>query len=125
MIVIGRIDVEKYRCISGSIRTDEVIITEERIQHIKDRHPNDFERYAAYLTDIVENPQYILETNRPNTAFIVNQYRSGAETFQLVLRLAVEGDHPEYKNAVITFLKISERTWEKYLRNKKILYKSV
>lgn len=28
----------------------------------------------------------------------------------------------DYKNAVITFLKIDQRTWEKYLRNKKILY---
>ena len=124
MIVIGQIDIEKYRCISGSIRTSEVIITEERIQHIQDRHPNDFERYFPYIKDMVEDPQYILEANRPNTAFIVNQYHRETETFRLVLRLAVEGGPPEYKNAVITFLKISARTWDKYLRNKKILYKS-
>ena len=124
MITIGRIDVEKYRLVSKNIVTDEVVITEERIAHIKARHPGDFERYGKYLTDIVEHPQYILEANRPHTAFIMNEYTESNEKFQLILRLAVEMDYPEYRNSVITFLKINDRTWAKYLRNKKILYKS-
>ena len=32
---VGRIDIEKYRCITDEIATDEVIITPERIQHIE------------------------------------------------------------------------------------------
>ena len=42
--------------------------------------------------------------------------------FQLVLRLATSKDNMDIKNSVITFLNISERTWNKYLRNKEILY---
>lgn len=70
---IGKIDIQKYSSVSKDIRTDEVVITDERVQHIKDRHPNDFERYSNYLKDIVENPQYILEDNSPNTAVILNE----------------------------------------------------
>ena len=121
---IGKIDVEVYKAVSDHIRTDEVIITDERIQHIRDRHPQDFERYSGYMKDIVENPQYILEANKPDTAFILKEYVENGECFQLILRFAVEGDKPGYKNSVITFLKVEEKRFNRYLRTKKILYKS-
>lgn len=121
---IGRIDVEKYRVVSGSIRTDEVIITEERIEHIKQRHPSNFEKYSQFISEMLASPDYILEANKPNTAFILKEFESENERFQLILRLAVEGDEPGYKNSVITFLKVEEKRYRRYLRTKKILYKS-
>lgn len=124
MRTIGKIDIDKYKVVSDSIRTDEVVITDERIQHIRDRHPQDFEKYSAYMKDMVENPQYILEANKPDTAFILKEYAEAGERFQLILRLAVERDKPEYKNSVITFLKVEEKRFKRYLRTKKILYKS-
>ena len=45
MHLVGRINRNIYECVTRNIRTDEVIITEERIEHIKERHPTDFERY--------------------------------------------------------------------------------
>lgn len=118
------LDPELYRCVSQNIRTREVVITEERIAHIKERHPNDYERYAAYLVDIITRPQYILESDMPHTAFLLKEYSDCGKRFQLILRLSIPGDNPIYKNSVITFLHISERKWKKYLRNKKVLYKS-
>lgn len=120
---VTRLDVEKYRCVSGSITTDEVIITDERIQHIKDHHPNDFERYERYLVKIIEEPDYILKSDLPHTAFLLKEIVDADERFQLILRLKVTGDPEGYKNSVITFLKISEKKWKKYLRNKNVLYK--
>ena len=121
---IGKIDIEKYSVVSKDIRTDEVVITDERIQHIKDRHPNDFERYSGYITEIVKNPDYILEASKPNTAFLLKEFTDADERLQLILRLAVEQDNPWYKNSVITFLKVEEKRYKRYLRTKKILYKS-
>jgi hypothetical protein len=122
--IIGKIDIEKYRVVSEEIRTDEVVITDERIQHIQERHPNDFERYSKYMADIVSDPQYILEANKPNTAFLLKEFEDAGEKFQLILRLAVEGDAPEHKNSIITFLRVEEKRYRRYLRTKKILYKS-
>ena len=121
---IGRIDVEKYRCVTEDIVTDEVIITTERIQHIKDRHPDDYEKFAKYMEEIVQNPDYILEANKPNTAFILKKVEEAGEHFELILRLKISSDPVEYKNSVMTFLKIAEKKWDKYLRNKRILYKN-
>lgn len=121
---IGQIDIEKYRVVTEDIRTDEVVITDERIQHIKKRHPQDFERYKNYLSQIVEAPDYILEANKPNTAFVLKAFEDAGERFQLILRLATNADNPEYKNSVITFLRVEEKRYKRYLRTKKILYKS-
>lgn len=121
---IGKIDIEKYRVVTDKIRTDEVIITDERIAHIKERHPDDFERYSKYIGQIVKEPDYILEANKPNTAFLLKEFSADGERFQLILRLATEADTPGYKNSVITFLKVEEKRYKRYLRTKKILYKS-
>ena len=121
---IGKLNLEIYKCVTDDIVTDEVIITDEQIAHIKERHPTVYERYGKYLTEIIENPDYILEANKPNTAFVLKLFNENDDNFQLILRLKTTTDPLEFKNSVITFLKINNRKTEKYLRNKKILYKS-
>jgi len=120
---VGKIDKKIYRCITEDIVTDEVVITDNQIQHIKDRHPNDYEMFASYLPEIIANPDYILEANKPTTAFVLKQIKKGGVYFQLILRLQTSKDPKEYKNSIITFFRIEQKKWDKYLRNKKILYK--
>ena len=57
---IGRIDRAIYRQIAADIVTDQVIITERQITHIKERHPGDFERLYPHLAEIVAQPDHIL-----------------------------------------------------------------
>ena len=120
---VTKLDIEKYKCVSKNITTDEVIITDERIQHIKDRHPNDYERYAQYLPEIVGNPDYIIRDKRPYTAVVLKQIVENNERFRISLRLKTPNDNPDYKNSVLTFLKIREDEWERLVRNKEVLYK--
>ena len=120
---VTKLDIEKYKCVSENITTDEVIITDERIQHIKDRHPNDYERYAQYLPEIVGNPDYIIRDKRPYTAVVLKQIVENNERFRISLRLKTPTDNPDYKNSVLTFLKIREDEWERLVRNKEVLYK--
>lgn len=121
---VGKINKDIYKCITDDIITDDVIITDERIQHIKDRHPNDYERYCAFLKDVVENPDYIVKTNKPNTALILKEMMDeNEEQFKTILRLVTSKDNPKFKNSIITFMKIDEKEWGRLLRNKTILYK--
>lgn len=118
------LDIEKYKCVTPDIQTSEVIVTDERIKHIQERHPEDFERYSGYLKEIVEKPDYIIEDTRPNTAMVLKQIEEQGEHFRVALRLVTPTDNPGYKNSIITFMKIREKEWRRLLRNKKILYKS-
>lgn len=120
---VGKIDRDIYKCITKDIVTDEVIITDERIEHIKERHPNDYERFYSYIPEIISNPDYIIEANKPNTAVVLKEIEERGEKFKLVLRIKVQGDPEEYKNSIMTFWHIGETTWRKTLKNKTILYK--
>lgn len=123
MHIIGKINKNIYKCVTEDITTEEVIITDNQINHIKNRHPNDYENFSSYFSDILSGPDFILEANKPNTAFILKQITENDLTVQLILRLQTSQDPKGYKNSIITFLKIDIKTWNKYLRNKKILYR--
>lgn len=122
--IIGALDLDKYKCVTEDIITKVVVITEKQIEHIKERHPNDFERFGVFFKDIIENPDYIIEANKPNTALILKEIETEHRKFKTVLRLVTSTDDPKYKNSIITFMKIDEKEWNRILRNKKILYKS-
>lgn len=124
MYLVGKIDIEIYNCITKDITTDEVIITDKQIDHIKNRHPNDYELFNKYLEKIVEQPDYIIEANKPFTALILKEIQIDNKKFKTVVRLAISNDTPSYKNSIITFMKIDDREWNRILKNKKILYKS-
>ena len=123
MHIIGKINKNIYKCVTEDITTEEVIITDNQINHIKNRHPNDYENFSSYFSDILSDPDFILEANKPNTAFILKQITENDLTVQLILRLQTSQDPKGYKNSIIMFLKIDIKTWNKYLRNKKILYR--
>lgn len=116
--LVGKINRNIYKCVTNDIVTDEVVITDNQIQHIKDRHPNDYERFAKYFSEIVSTPDYIIEANKPDTAVILKEITDNGERFQTVLRLCTSKEPEGYKNSIITFLKIDEKRWNRYLRTK-------
>ena len=121
---ICKLDRSIYSCITEDITTDEVVITEERIQHIKDRHPNDYERYFRFMADMIVQPQYIIEDADLNTAFVLRQFEDENSQFRLILRLHTAADAKGRKNSVITFQYIKAKEFSRLIRNKKILYKA-
>lgn len=121
--LVGMIDKNIYECVVEGISEVEVIITEERIAHIKKRHPNDYERFCKYISIIIDEPDYIIKANKPNTAIVLKEIQENSEKYKLILRIKVEDDPSEYKNSVMSFWRIGEKTWRKTLKNKTILYK--
>lgn len=123
MRTVGYIDIEKYRCITEDITTDEVVITPERVQHIKDRHPGDYERYFRYIKEIVEEPDYILEANKPNSALVLKHIEENGKNYKMILRLKTSCDSDEYRNSIISFQKVEEKRYTRYTNSEKVLYK--
>ena len=123
MYRVGKIDREIYHCIAEDIVTDKVIITVVQIMHIRERHPNDYELFSTYFDEIIRDPDYIIEAKKPNTALILKEIKDVKEVFKMVLHLITSKDNLDYKNSIITFMKIDDKEWNRLLRNKKILYK--
>lgn len=103
------------------LRTVEVIVTEERLEHIRERHPEDFALFEQYGAQTVVSPDWlILDEKHIGTVFAV---RKLAETnLNVVVRLALETDKKDYKNSVMTFYRLRDKNLKKLLEKNRLLY---
>ncbi len=125
---LGKIDIEKYKEIaSGDILTDEVIITDNRIDHIIKRRGQQFyDDFSGYFSEIVADPDYIFkDEDSINTAIVSKSYKNKGKTVNLILKLVVEGDNPNYKNSILSAIGEGESRFEQRLRNNVPVYKKV
>ena len=102
--LIGKIDREIYKCVTPVIVTDEVVITDERIAHIKERHPDDYERFMKYLPEIIKTPDYIIQAGKRNTAVVLKEIEGNGEKFNLILRLKVGSDPKAHHNSILSLV---------------------
>lgn len=116
---IGKINRVIYRVVTENIRSDKVILSDTQKAHIQDHHPDVYEKYKQYMADMVANPDYIIEANRPNSVLVLKRFVKGKVEFKLVLRLQTPQDPENFENSIITFMKIDEKEWSRLLRNKK------
>lgn len=120
---VGKIDRNIYQCITKDIVTDEVIITDNQIQHIKERHPQDYQNILDKVKDVISSPEYIIYDSHPNTGLVIGNVFENGEAAQVVLRIVTSADEQGYKNSIISCWKISAKRLQNYLRNKLVLYK--
>ena len=120
---LGTLDWDIYNCISSNHIADEVIITEEQMAHIRERHPEAYIDTLHYVREILKDPDYIFRDRRPNTGLVVKKIFNEEECSLLVLKIITSEDDINYKNSVITSWKITEKRLNNYLRNKEIIYK--
>lgn len=120
---IGKIDRKIYKCITDDIRTADVIITDNQMQHILSRHPDAYKEVISYLSDIISAPDFIIEDKHKNTGLVIKKIKTEKKYAQMVLRICTSEDDPNYKNSIISCWEVSERRLQNYLRNKRILYK--
>ena len=55
---LGKIDIQILEKEYGKILTDEIIVTNERISHIKERHPEDYSLFEKYGCESVTSPDF-------------------------------------------------------------------
>ena len=106
----------------GNLRTEEVVVTEERLEHIRLRHPEDFALFQEYGKQAIEDPDIIAKDEKhENTVFVIRQLPE--TNLNVVVRLVLDTDEPNYKNSVITFYRLRHRNLKKLLERNPVLYK--
>lgn len=118
---IGRINIEVLKNLFD-IKTDKLIITKERIEHINKRHANDYDLYGKYMLEIISNPDYILEDiENINTVLYLKNIQK--LNLQMVIKLETQTDINR-ANTVITFWHMRKRSYNQIIKkNKKIFQK--
>ena len=115
ILSLGKIDLSLLKDEFGKIQTDEIIITEERINHIKMRHPEDYSLFNIYGAICVKDPDYIIKDGKHDgTIFMVKKLED--TNLNVVVRIALETDDKGIMNSVMTFYRIRERNLIKLIR---------
>ena len=120
---LGKLNREIYSCITKDFITDEVIITEEQLLHIRERHPEAYQDTLLYVKDVLDDPDYIFKDKKENTGIVVKKIMNQEDNSLLVIKIITSKDNKNYKNSVITGWKITEKRLNNYIRNKNIIYK--
>ena len=122
IISLGKIDLQRFAGKFGKILTDEVIITNERIEHIKTHHLEDFDFFKLYGKDCIQYPDLIL-TDEKNYGTVFMIKKLSDTNLIMVLRLVLENEDCRLKNSVMTFWRKRDRNLKKLIRKNEILYK--
>lgn len=119
---VCKLDAEFYRLFVPDIASDEVIITDRAIAHIKAGHPGDYEIFEKFFAEIVAAPDYIFDTGTSNRLMLIKEIELEDNIAKLILQIRTSSEPEGYKNSIVTFNSISDKRYRQYIRNKKILY---
>ena len=119
---LGRINISVLEKEYGRIQTDEIVVTDERIEHIKVRHPEDYLLFEQYGCECVVSPDFIIkDVKHDGTVFMVKQIQE--TNLNVVVRVVLETDNCRLKNSVMTFYRLRERNLRKLIEKNGLLYK--
>ena len=126
MIYIGKLDGEKLGKYKEKIINDDVIITFERIEHTKMRHPGDYEKYKDYLSNIIKEPDYILEDiDNKDTILVLKTIKEKNKNIQVVIKLHTNINEKNKYNSILTFWHTRIRNYKSTINNNKIIFKKL
>lgn len=118
---VGRIEPKMFEAITKDITTNEVVLTKERLKHIMEKHPGEWEALEPYLAQALKDPDYILrDKKRRNTGIVIKKLEQ--ENMFLALRLQTANDMPGRKNSIITLFRISDKRLKGYLLRGNAIY---
>lgn len=119
---LGKINTKVLEKEFGKIQTDDIIVTNERIDHIKERHPEDYDLFEKYGRESVSDPDLIIkDIKNKGTVFMIKKLPE--TNLNVVVRVVLETDDSKLKNSVMTFYRIRERNLKKLIEKNGMLYK--
>lgn len=108
-IKVGKINMKIFKNISYNLITDEVILTNERYLHIIEGHKEDFMIYSNMLSQIIIEPNYILEDYKNQYTVMVIKKVENNNNINVIIRLAIGEDLIHNKNSIMTMYRIREK----------------
>ena len=119
---LGKIDTSLLEGTFGHIPTDELIITNERLGHIQERHPEDYELFLKYGSKAAQKPDSVIQDcSNIGTVFLIKKLPD--TNLNVVVRLSLGDDKKHPKHSVMTFFRIREKNLRKLEKKNVVLYK--
>lgn len=122
IFAMGTIDKQVFLNKYGALQTDEVIVTGERLVHIQERHPEDYNLFIKHGKECIEHPDLIIsDENNIGTVSMIKKLDD--TNMNVIVRLVLEGENSAHKNSVMTFWRIRDKNVAKLIKKNEIIYK--
>lgn len=119
---LGKLNAQPLEREFGKLKTTEIVITNERIEHIKLHHSEDYKFFEKYAESIIHEPDKIIkDCKNDNTVFMVKHLEN--TNLNVIVRLVLTHSDKDIKNSVMTFYRIRQKNLDKLEKKNKLLYK--
>lgn len=106
----------------GKLKTNKVILTEERSKHIRERHADDYSYLIKYGKSAIENPDFIIKDEKNiNTVFVIKKLPD--TNLNIIVKLVLSENESNIKNSIMTSYRIRDKNVKKLKNKNKTLYK--
>lgn len=90
--VVGTISQEVISLLDLPIQAGTLIhLGDSNIRHMKNRHPQDFQKYGASITDILAHPDYVAKNPKDDSIEYVKEYQVEGEYVKVAVRVSMNG----------------------------------
>ena len=104
MKIIGYISKDVIKTLGLNISPDTpVFIGESNIEHIKNRHPYEFDKYYKDISIIINSPDYVGINPKDDSILFVKLYNVDGEDVRVAVKIASGGKY-------LSLIHISEPT---------------
>lgn len=111
---IGKVSKKVIRILGLKYQKEEpIFIGEANIQHMKEEHPLDFEKYGADITDIINNPTYLARNEKKKSIEFIKEYKIDNEYVLVAVRVSSKNVH-----FARTMYVMADEKVEKYFKHK-------
>lgn len=89
---VGKINAKVISLLNLNIADGTPIyLGESNIQHMKKRHPADFEKYSNQISDILAAPDYVRQSPKDGSIEYVKEYQINSEFVKVAVRISDGG----------------------------------
>ena len=68
-----------------------IYIGSSNVEHIKSRHPYEYDKYFPYISDIISTPDYVGRNPSDESVSFVKFYQMGGEYVRVAVRVTTNG----------------------------------
>ena len=120
---IGKIDKNKIGNYATKITNDNIVLTDERKQHIYEDHTKDYERILQNIERVANNPKEVIEDcKNKDTLFFIGELEKS--NLNVVIRLNTTNNKEHPNNSIMTAWIIRDRNLKKLREKNKTIYKN-
>lgn len=105
----------------GKLNTKEVVLTDERLEHIKSRHPEVVDVLLKEYKGCVSKPDVILNDEK-NANTMMTIRKLGDNNLNTIVKLSVGAENEDRQNSIITAFCLGDKRLKRLMSKNKVIY---